>query len=81
MYQNIENFPNSHHLPFYCLSVSGNIKEAFDALVAKYIDCGIEHNINAISFDVVTVNRQGEEIQWQRCQAEYFTEDLGNNIN
>ncbi|WP_339381160.1 hypothetical protein [Brasilonema sp. UFV-L1] len=26
------------------------------------------------------VNAQGQEIQWERRQAEYFTEDLGNSV-
>ncbi|MEA5595700.1 SUMF1/EgtB/PvdO family nonheme iron enzyme [Rivularia sp. UHCC 0363] len=76
--QNIKNFPNSGNLPFWWLSASKNVKETFDALVAKHITCGIERT-STISFDVVTVNRQGQQIQWQRCQAEYRSEDLKNN--
>ncbi len=78
--KNIKYLSNYHGLPSYWLSTSRNVKQLFDALIAKYSDCGIERNKNTISCDVVTVNRQGQEIQWQRCQAEYFIEDLGNNI-
>ncbi len=31
-------------------------------------------------FDVITVNRQGQEIKREKGQAEYFREDLGNNV-
>ena len=78
--ENFENYPNSENLPFYSFSTSENIKEIFDALVQKHIACGIERNSPLSSFDVVTVNFEGQEIQWQRCQAEYRSEDLGNNI-
>ncbi|HEY9808743.1 MAG TPA: bifunctional serine/threonine-protein kinase/formylglycine-generating enzyme family protein [Halomicronema sp.] len=37
-------------------------------------------NIKTFSFDVITVNAQGKEINRQRQQAEYFTEDLGAGI-
>ncbi len=32
-------------------------------------------------FEVVTVNRRGEIIKWDTKQAEYFIEDLGDDIN
>jgi formylglycine-generating enzyme required for sulfatase activity len=32
-------------------------------------------------FEVLTVNRRGEEIKREKHQAKYFSEDLGNNIN
>ena len=78
--QNIENLQNSDNLPSCLLSTSGNVRKVFDTLLAKFVFCGVEHTSTATSFDVVTVNRQGQEIQWQRCQAEHFIEDLGNNI-
>lgn len=31
-------------------------------------------------FDVVTVNAQGWKISRRKCQAQYFTEDLGNGV-
>ena len=32
-------------------------------------------------FDVVTINAQGQEIQRERRHSQYFTEDLGNDVN
>ncbi len=72
---------NSGNVPyFWWLNASGNLKEVFSALVKKYSDCGIERSSPLSLFDVVTVDAQGHEIQWQRCQAQYFTEDLGQNV-
>ncbi|MBW4631873.1 MAG: SUMF1/EgtB/PvdO family nonheme iron enzyme [Iphinoe sp. HA4291-MV1] len=62
------------------LNVSGNVKEIYEVLVQKHLACGIERLSPLFAFDVVTVNAQGQEIQWERRQAEYFTEDLGNSI-
>jgi formylglycine-generating enzyme required for sulfatase activity len=36
--------------------------------------------VNQFEFDVVTVNAKGERINSSRGQAEFFTEDLGNNV-
>ncbi len=36
--------------------------------------------VKTFSFDVITVNAQGKEINRQRKQAEYLTEDLGTGI-
>jgi formylglycine-generating enzyme required for sulfatase activity len=36
--------------------------------------------LNQFEFDVVTVNAQGERINSSRGRAEFFTEDLGNNV-
>ncbi|WP_088241405.1 SUMF1/EgtB/PvdO family nonheme iron enzyme [Calothrix rhizosoleniae] len=36
-------------------------------------------NYFLFAFDVVTLNAQGQEIQWHRY-AQYFTEDLGKNV-
>ncbi|VXD20737.1 formylglycine-generating enzyme family protein [Planktothrix paucivesiculata] len=32
-------------------------------------------------FDVITVNAEGNETKRERCRAEFFKEDLGNNIS
>ncbi|MFB2769322.1 SUMF1/EgtB/PvdO family nonheme iron enzyme [Pelatocladus sp. BLCC-F211] len=62
------------------LNTSGNLKEIFEALVQKHDACGIKPLPPLFAFDVVTVNTQGQEIQWERRQAQYFTEDLGNSV-
>jgi formylglycine-generating enzyme required for sulfatase activity len=36
--------------------------------------------VNQFEFDVVTVNAKGERINRSRGRAEFFTEDLGNNV-
>lgn len=36
--------------------------------------------VNQFEFDVVTVNAQGERINSSRGRAEFFTEDLGNDV-
>jgi formylglycine-generating enzyme required for sulfatase activity len=36
--------------------------------------------VNQFEFDVVTVNAKGERINSSRGRAEFFTEDLGNNV-
>ncbi len=63
------------------LNTSGNLKEIFEALVQKHDACGIKPLPPLFAFDVVTVKAQGQEIQWERRQAQYFTEDLGNSVN
>jgi formylglycine-generating enzyme required for sulfatase activity len=62
------------------LNASGNVKEIFEALVQKHIACGIKRLSPLFAFDVVTINAQGQEIQWERHQAQYFTEYLGNGV-
>ncbi len=39
-----------------------------------------EVNLQVLHFEVVTVNTQGKQVQKEKRQAKYFTEDLGNNI-
>lgn len=38
------------------------------------------HQLSKFEFDVITVNRRGQEIKREPRQAQYFLEDLGNNI-
>ena len=63
---------------FWCLNTSRNAKEIFSNLVKKYHDCGIECLSPLFTFDVVTVNARGQEIQWELRQSEYYIENLGN---
>ncbi len=37
--------------------------------------------LSTFQFDVITVNKKGERINREKRQAEYFSEDLGNNVN
>jgi formylglycine-generating enzyme required for sulfatase activity/uncharacterized caspase-like protein len=37
--------------------------------------------LGSFQFDVITVNFQGEEINREKHQAEYFSEDLGDGVN
>ena len=37
--------------------------------------------LGSFQFDVITVNKQGEEINREKRQAKYFSEDLGNGVN
>jgi formylglycine-generating enzyme required for sulfatase activity/uncharacterized caspase-like protein len=37
--------------------------------------------LGSFQFDVVTVNNQGKEVKSDKHQAEYFREDLGNNVS
>ena len=37
-------------------------------------------SINTYRFDVITVNSQGEEIKQEQKEAQYFTENLDNNV-
>ncbi|MBW4616802.1 MAG: SUMF1/EgtB/PvdO family nonheme iron enzyme [Desmonostoc vinosum HA7617-LM4] len=62
------------------LNADRNIKEIFEALVQKHIACGIDRLPPVFAFDVVTVNVQGQEIQWECQQSQYFTENLGNGV-
>jgi formylglycine-generating enzyme required for sulfatase activity len=62
------------------LNASGNVKDIFEALVQKHIACGRDRLPPLFAFDCVTVNAQGQEIQWERHQSQYFTEDLGNGV-
>ncbi|MDJ0797909.1 MAG: SUMF1/EgtB/PvdO family nonheme iron enzyme [Calothrix sp. MO_167.B12] len=72
---------NSGNTPyFWWLNASGNVKQVFSALVQKYKTCGVERTSPLFAFDVVTVNAQGQEIQWQRRHIQYFTEDLEKNV-
>ncbi len=71
---------SSHPSCFWWLNASGNIKEIFSALVQKHIDCEIKRSSELFAFDVVTVNAQGQEIQWERRHAQYFTEDLSKSV-
>ncbi|MBO3457710.1 SUMF1/EgtB/PvdO family nonheme iron enzyme [Aetokthonos hydrillicola Thurmond2011] len=64
----------------WLLNASSNSKEIFSALVQKHHHYGIECSPPLFAFNVVTVNAKGQEIQWERRQAEYFTENLGNNV-
>lgn len=38
------------------------------------------HQLSKFEFDVITVNQRGEKVKLKRRQAEYFIEDLGNEI-
>jgi len=60
------------------LNASGNIREIYQALVQKHLECKIETPLFA--FDVVTVNATGQAIQWERHQSEYFTQNLPKNV-
>ena len=62
------------------LNTSGNVREVFNALVEKHIGCGIKRSLPLFVFDVVSVNKKGEEVQWERGQGRCFTEDLENGI-
>jgi formylglycine-generating enzyme required for sulfatase activity len=64
----------------WCLNTSKNGKELFSALVKKHDDCGKKVLSPLSAFDVVMVNAKGKQIQWERRQAEYFIEDLGDKI-
>jgi formylglycine-generating enzyme required for sulfatase activity len=47
---------------------------------AIYSNLSDKPPLKSFEFDVVTVNAQGWKISRKRCQAQYFTEDLGNGI-
>ena len=64
----------------WLLNTSRNSKDIFSVLVQKHRDSGIKYLPPLFAFNVVTVNAQAKEIQWERRQAQYFTEDLGNNV-
>ena len=40
-----------------------------------------ETQLPTFEFDVITVNKEGEEINREKHQAEYFSEDLGDGVN
>ncbi|MGB3651281.1 MAG: SUMF1/EgtB/PvdO family nonheme iron enzyme [Rivularia sp. (in: cyanobacteria)] len=42
---------------------------------------GAAGGLGSFQFDVITVNFQGEEINREKHQAEYFSEDLGDGVN
>ena len=62
------------------LNTSGNVREVFNALVEKHIGCGIKRSSPLFVFDVVSVNKKGEEVQWECGQGRCFSEDLENGI-
>ena len=39
-----------------------------------------QQNLHVFHFEVITVDKSGREIKREPGQAEYFTEDLGNNV-
>ncbi|MGK7875678.1 MAG: hypothetical protein AB4426_20970 [Xenococcaceae cyanobacterium] len=49
------------------------LREILSALARRFAACGIKRSLPIFEFDVVTVNAQGQEIQRERCQAQYFT--------
>ncbi len=51
---------------------------SFSAVMERLIAEGISSSLPRFSFDVVTVNAQGEEIKRERNQAEHFREYLGD---
>ncbi|GAX36296.1 SUMF1/EgtB/PvdO family nonheme iron enzyme [Nodularia sp. NIES-3585] len=75
-----DSFSPGNKPDLWLLQTSRNGKAVFNALVKKYDDCGINRLSHLSVFDVVTVNAKGEEIQWERRQAPYFTETLPNSI-
>lgn len=47
----------------------------------KVLDINSPHQLLKFEFDVITVNQRGEKTKRKRCQAQYFLEDLGNNVS
>ena len=41
----------------------------------------LSNSLKDFNFQVLTVNKRGEEVKREKGQAEYFNEDLGNGIN
>ena len=37
--------------------------------------------LQSFEFDLITIDAQGQEVERESGQAQYFTEDLGNGIN
>ncbi len=73
--------PPSGYLPcLWYLNASSNTRELFSALSQKLNNCGIERSLPQFQFEIVIVNRQGQITKREPKQAQYFTEDLGNNI-
>ncbi|BAZ13460.1 metallophosphoesterase [Calothrix sp. NIES-4071] len=61
----------------------GDSWRCLTTLIQKLADCNSNdsaHQLSKFEFDIITVNRHGEEIKRERCQAQYFTEDLGNDV-
>jgi formylglycine-generating enzyme required for sulfatase activity len=40
----------------------------------------VPKNIDTYTFDVITVNSEGEEVKREQGEAQYFSEDLGNGV-
>ena len=50
------------------------------AMLQRFINCGIEQRSLIMSFKMVTVTEQGQIVDNPPQQAEYFTQDLGDGI-
>ena len=55
-------------------------EKALRALRRIWIKLERQEGIPSYDFEVITVNARGQEIKRENRQAEYFTEDLGNNV-
>ena len=66
---------------FWYLNTSGNVKKVFSALIQRHTVCRIETTQSVFAFDTFTVDAQERKIQWERRQARYFAEYLGDRVN
>ena len=69
--------------PYVCWLNSSENNRFPTAFVERFIDCGLEKTRSPLfksKFNVITVNKQGQEIKRQRYQARYFTEYLTDDI-
>ena len=55
-------------------------QSASEALLRRFMECGIEQIMSLSAFEVVTVNAKGEENRREWKQARFFGEDLGKGV-